>query len=178
MKKTLTIFIGVLLFLLLLIFLILCLFPKKHLDIIQKYASQYNIESYVVASVINVESGYDENALSNANARGLMQLLPSTAEEIANKLKIDFQEDDLFDVDINIHFGCYYLSYLLDIFDNNLINALCAYNWGLNNVREWINDGNIDESNTITNIPVKETRDYIQKFKVNKYIYKNIYRLK
>ncbi len=106
-----------------------------------------------------------------------MQLLPSTAVDLANRLKmIDFEVADLFDPSVNIELGAFYLRYLLDMFDDNLTNALCAYNWGLNNVRNWIGLGNVDGSNTITNIPIKETSEYIIKFRLNKFVYKDLYR--
>ena len=63
------------------------------------------------------------------------------------------------------------------MFEGNIVNTLCSYNWGLNNVKKWLNDGNFDEDGTITNIPVKVTRGYIKKYKVNSFVYKNIYRV-
>lgn len=150
-------------------------FPKKHMSIISKYASEYNLPASVVASVINIESGYDNLAISDAGAIGLMQLMPSTADEISEKLSID--KYDLKDIETNIMFGCYYLRYLLNLFDNNLINSLCAYNWGLRNVQDWLNKGNIDSDGNITNIPIKETKGYIEKFKINKFVYSKIYKM-
>jgi soluble lytic murein transglycosylase len=125
-------------------------FPVKYKEIILKYSSRFDIDGYIVASVINIESGYDKSAKSTAGAIGLMQLLPSTAEEIAVKLNKDFSENDLCNPETNIEFGCYYLSYLFDYFNGNIINVLSAYNWGLNNVRNWIKEGNVDENGNIT----------------------------
>ena len=141
---------------------------------IKKYSSMFNLDSSVVASVINIESSYDVNAVSKAGAMGLMQLMPSTAEDVAKKLNID--KYDLFNPEDNIEFGCFYIRYLLDMFNDNLVNALCAYNWGLNNVKLWINKGNVDDSGTIINIPVKETSRYITKFNHSFYVYSKIYR--
>ena len=155
------------------IFTLLIMFPKKYCDLIIKYSNEFNLDSYIVASVINIESGYDKDAISSMGAVGLMQLLPSTAEEIASKITI--KDFDLTTPEDNIKMGCYYLSYLLKIFDNNLINSLCAYNWGLSNVKSWLDKGNYDALGTITNIPVKETSDYVKNFKLNSYIYKKIY---
>ena len=151
------------------------IFPIKYKDIILKYSSRYGVDSYIIASVINIESGYDKNAKSSAGAMGLMQLLPSTAEEIAHKLNMDFITNDLYIPEINVEFGCYYLSYLMNYFDGNIENVLSAYNWGINNVRNWISEGNIDTNGSIKNIPIKETRDYLKKYKLNKLVYKQIY---
>lgn len=177
MKKTLSIIFVCLFLVISVITVFFILFPKRYADYISLYSDQYGVDRYIVASVINVESGYDSNAVSNAGAMGLMQILPTTAQDVADRLDITIEENDLFDVDTNIKIGCYYLSYLLKMFDGNIVNSLCAYNWGLNNVKNWINDGNIDESGSITNIPVKETRDYIKKYNVSSFVYKNIYKV-
>lgn len=162
-----SIFVGIVIVFFLLLFL---LFPRKYTAEINKYSQEYNLEPSMVASVINIESGYDRTAISNAGAVGLMQLLPSTANECARKMGLTMEEDSLYDVDINMRIGCYYLRYLLDIFDGNIINTLCAYNWGLGNVNDWMTAGN-EKDGTITNIPVKETRDYVRKYRVNKVVY-------
>lgn len=146
------------------------------MDIISKYSYEYNLSKSLVASVINIESHYDSKAISDAGAIGLMQLMPNTAEEIARKLGVE--DYDLNDVEINIRFGCYYLRYLLDMFDENIINSLCAYNWGLKNVQNWLHEGNLDDSGTITNIPVDETRGYIKKYKFNNIVYSKILNVK
>jgi soluble lytic murein transglycosylase len=158
------------------IIFIVLFFPKKHGDLIETYSSKYGLNKSMVASVINIESGYDSSSVSDAGAMGLMQILPSTANDCASRLKMDIKEEDLYNPDINIEIGCFYLSYLLDMFDGNEVNALCAYNWGLGNVNNWIERGNVDENGTITKIPVLETRNYVKKYKVSNFVYKNIYK--
>ena len=143
---------------------------------IKKYSSEYNLPASYVASIINIESGYDSNAISRANAKGLMQLLSSTAFDCADRIGLIITEDQLFDEDISIMLGCFYLRYLLDLFDNNWINTLSAYNWGYGNVCNWINAGNVDNVGTITNIPIKETKRYISKFKMCRFVYENLYK--
>ncbi|MBE5757531.1 MAG: lytic transglycosylase domain-containing protein [Clostridiales bacterium] len=155
---------------------IFMLFPLKYKDLIIKYSKEYGLHAYLVASVINIESRYDKNAKSSAGAIGLMQLLPSTAEEVSKKLNIDFETSDLYLEEVNIQMGCYYLSYLLDYYNGNAINSLSAYNWGLNNVNNWLDLGNVDENGTITNIPVSETSNYLKKFKINEFVYKIIFK--
>jgi len=152
-------------------------FPKKYMGYIIQYSDQYGLEKHLVASVINIESSYNPRAVSSAGAIGLMQLLPSTAHDVADRMNIMINDEDLFNVETNIKIGCYYLSYLMKIFDDNIENTLCAYNWGLTNVKNWINEGNVDEFGTITNIPVKETNDYIKKYNINSFVYKNIYKV-
>lgn len=153
----------------------LILYPTKYKWEIKKYSQKYNIPPSMIASVIKVESNYDKNAVSSAGAMGLMQLLPTTAQEMASKMDINFESDDLFDVDTNINIGCYYLKYLLELFDGNIDNTLSAYNWGLNNVRTWILKGNADGYGTIINIPVVETENYLKKYRRANFMYSNIF---
>lgn len=124
----------------------------------------YNLEPSLVCSVINVESRYNPNSVSKAGAIGLMQLLPTTANDIATKLNMS--DYDLYDIDTNIHFGCYYLRYLFDIYSNQKM-TLVAYNAGLGTLNTWlIRDPDLE------NIPYKETKDYLKKINFNEKIYK------
>lgn len=150
-------------------------YPTKYKSEIKKYSQKYNLPSSMIASVIKIESNYDKNALSEAGAIGLMQLLPSTAEEIAQKMNINFAVDDLYDVEKNIDFGCYYLRYLYDMFNGDVNNTLSAYNWGLNNVKTWILKGNADGYGSIINIPAKETYNYLKKYRRANFMYGNIF---
>ena len=177
MKKLLVIalaFVGVMFIVL---FATIIIFPKKQITLINTYAKKYGLNSSLVASVINIESGFDSDAVSDAGAMGLMQILPSTAKDCAKRMGIDDHSIDLFDPNTNINIGCFYLSYLLEMFDGNLENALSSYNWGLGNVKDWIARGNVDDNGTIKDIPISETRNYIKKFKVSEFVYKNIYKM-
>ena len=156
--------------------LIFAMFPRQYTHEIDKYSREYNLPKSFIASIINIESSYDKNAISNAGAKGLMQLLPSTAFDCAKRLDISIEEEQLFDGEVSIMLGCFYLRYLLDLFDNNWINTLVAYNWGYGNVRDWIAMGNVEGNGTINNIPVKETKDYLKKFKINLVVYQKLYR--
>lgn len=170
MKKVRVAVVVILAIGIILILLLLFLFPRKYEEQIIKYSQEFGLEPSMVASVINIESGYDSDCISKAGAVGLMQLLPSTASDCARRMGLMLEDDSLYDVDINIRIGCYYLRYLLDIFDGNVTNTLCAYNWGLGNVNDWMKAGN-EEDGTITNIPVKETMGYLRKYRVNKMVY-------
>ena len=107
-----------------------------------------------------------------------MQILPTTGIDCAKRINMEITADDLYDININIKIGCFYLKYLLDMFDGNITNTLCAYNWGLGNVKDWIDIGNVDDKGMITNIPVKETKDYIEKYKTNIWVYEKLYKFK
>lgn len=176
MKKVViinSILLAIILFSILLFFVF---FPKKYKLQIEEFAIEYNLPKSLVASVINIESGYDDSAVSSAGAVGLMQLLPDTAYDCAGRLGIDVTYEQLFDKTTNIRLGCFYLRYLLDLFEGNIINVLCAYNWGYGNVRNWIALGNIDMAGTITKVPVEETKNYLKKYKVCSWVYEKIYK--
>jgi soluble lytic murein transglycosylase len=177
MKKFLITILIILLTVGILVGAVFLLFPRKYENYINLYAEKYNLSKTLVTSIINVESGYDEKAKSNAGAIGLMQILPETAKDCAKRIGFNLEEKDLFNPEKNIEIGCFYLRYLLDLFDGNLVNSLCAYNWGLGNVRDWIDRGNCDEWGTIKNIPVSETKNYIKKVKVCIFVYSKIFNI-
>jgi hypothetical protein len=91
-------------------------------ELIEAASAQYKVDADLITSVIAVESNFDPKAISRRNARGLMQLLPETAERLGVK--------DIFDPKQNIDAGTRYLSDLLQRYDNNLVLALAAYNAG------------------------------------------------
>ena len=148
-------------------------YPLKHKEIIVACAEKFEIEPCLVASVINVESGYNEDALSGKGAIGLMQILPSTAEWVCKRLNRNFEEDKLFDANENILIGSFYLSYLAHYFDSMPL-ALCAYNAGMGNVKKWLTNKQYSSDGTsLKEIPFKETKDYLEKVQKNISIYKN-----
>ncbi len=141
------------------------IFPKKYYSIIKKYAGP--VDPLFVLSLIRQESAFDKDIVSHANARGLMQLLPSTArsmERIRNSR-------ELFKPDTNIRLGTKYLNKLMKQFDGNLIYTLSAYNAGPTRTKSWIKNvfDKEDPLKLIEDIPYKETRMYV------KLIYRNIY---
>ena len=160
----------------LIIVLTFSVFPRKFSSDIKKYTSIYGLPTSYIASVICIESGYDTQAVSQAGAMGLMQLMPSTAFDCADRLDIQIEQEQLFDKDVSLNLGCFYLRYLLDLFDGDWINTLCAYNWGYGNVCNWLALGNVDKNGTITKIPVEETKEYIKKFKICQFVYEKVYR--
>ena len=153
------------------------LFPFKYEDLIKQNATKYNLESYLIASVINVESSYNPKATSSASAVGLMQILPSTASYVSSLYNINFQnQDDLFNPEINIEIGTAYLHYLLNKFED-LETALASYNAGETVVRSWLkNEDYSTNQKTLNYIPYKETRNYIKKINKNLKVYKRYFK--
>ncbi len=135
-------------------FLVFCvLYPLKYEDEIILMADKYNIDSALVASIINAESSFDKNKVSPKGAVGLMQIMPSTAFYISPT------SDNLFDTKTNIEIGVKYLSYLIQKF-NDIDTALFAYNAGEGNVSKWLNEQSITK---LTTCPFPETNAYVDK---------------
>ncbi len=112
--------------------------PVLHKPLINKYAGEYKCDPLWVMAIIKVESGFMPSALSHRGAVGLMQLLPSTARDIAPEVGLQIQNDeDLKDPDINLHLGVYYLSKLEQLFPDDETAVLAAYNAGPGVTADW-----------------------------------------
>lgn len=131
---------------------------------IEKYALQNGIEPAFAAAVILRESSYDPMATSSVGARGLMQLMPDTFQQVRAQLKENTTFDDMYDPEQNIRYGCWYLGYLCRMFDGDPIEMACAYHAGPNNVKLWIMNYAADgEKLVLPEIPMEDTRYYAGK---------------
>ena len=149
------------------------LYPIKFQEEILKYSTTYLIDPYLILSVIKTESGFKIDAISPAGAKGLMQLTDSTASYVAKLLKKDSFE--IFDADLNINFGTFYIRYLIDKF-TNLEVAIAAFNAGEGNVSYWLkNPSYSDDGKTLKHIPFPETREYVKKIFNSLTKYKKLY---
>jgi len=153
------------------------LFPTPHLDVIEKYARDHQVKITMVYAVIKAESGFRSSAVSPKGAIGLMQITETTGRWIASELGIsEFTTESLTDPELNIRFGCWYLSYLLKRFGGNSELALAAYNAGEGTVRKWIDSGNIGwEDSRIKSLPYKETEKYLVRVNRLYFVYKTLY---
>ena len=148
-------------------------YPIKFSEQVNFYANQYDLNPLFVYSVIKIESSFDKRAKSNKNAKGLMQLTDKTAGYIAKLKGVEYY--DIYDVNTNVSFGCFYLRYLINRFDDEQ-TALVAYNAGEGNVREWLLNKEYSEDGvTLKIIPYKETREYIKKFQKTFSKYNKLY---
>lgn len=147
------------------------LFPTKYNEEISSSCEEFYVDKAVIFSLINIESHFNKNALSSKGAVGLMQIMPSTADSLAEELNLSGY--DLYDEDDNIKIGAYYVSKLLNRF-SNLHVALCAYNAGPTTVSGWLkNEDYSNDGKTLKNIPYAETKNYILKFEKNFKYYKS-----
>lgn len=139
------------------------MYPKKYVEYVSKYSTEYEVEENLIYAIIKAESNFNPNAISRQNAKGLMQLMDSTAKEIANKSGIELTEDNILEPEINIQLGTQYISKLIEKY-NNIEVALAAYNAGSGNVDKWIKSETIKaDGSDIENIPFKETNTYVRK---------------
>ncbi|NLD60499.1 MAG: lytic transglycosylase domain-containing protein [Clostridiales bacterium] len=113
-------------------------YPMEYVSEIRGSAEEFSLEPALVASVILAESSYRPDAVSKADARGLMQILPSTGEWIAHKLDEPFDMQNLFEPEVNIRYGCWYLKFLMDRYGGNMRNAIAAYHAGQGTVDQWL----------------------------------------
>jgi soluble lytic murein transglycosylase len=139
--------------------------PLRHEDIIRQQAADKNLDPALIAAVIYAESRF-RHQTSPAGAKGLMQIMPETADYIARKSGgTAFVQGDLATPQINISYGSWYLRYLLDKYSENEILALSAYNAGEGMTDEWIQRASArGETFTVADhIPFAETRDYVRR---------------
>jgi soluble lytic murein transglycosylase len=136
-------------------------------------------EPAFIFSVTRQESNFDTEAVSSANARGLMQLLPSTAQTVARRLGMNFRVDMLTaDPQANIKLGAAYLEEMLGRFEGSLVMAAGAYNAGPRRVDEWLVTygnplrGERDLLDWMEMIPFAETRNYVQRIVEGAVIYR------
>ena len=153
------------------------IYPQKYAELVNQYAEENDLDPLLVFAIIKAESNFDEDVMSNSGAVGLMQLMESTAQEMADDLAIEIPtKEALFDPELNIQIGTYYFAYLLGIYEGNIYLALTAYNAGIGNVNTWIEEGIIREDGSdIENIPYKETNNYVRKIVRDYRIYQDLY---
>ena len=136
-------------------------------------------ENALLFAIVRQESAFATDALSPVGARGLMQLMPATADYMANKLQLPFEparltSDGLY----NVTLGRGYLQHLIDDFGGSYALAIAAYNAGPGRVRQWLAEygdprgGKVDMVDWIETIPIDETRLYVQRVLENLQVYR------
>ena len=145
---------------------------------INRYAESQNLDPALLCAVILEESRFDPQALSVAGARGLMQIMPATGKDIAKSLKVrPFGEQKLYDPELNIRFGSWYLARLLEEFGGKTHLAVAAYNAGPRAVRDWLaRFPGLPEDEFVERIPYLETRNYVVRVLTSRQVYKILYR--
>lgn len=153
--------------------------PIYYMDLIEQYAGEYNLQPAFVSAIIMNESSFRKDAMSSAGARGLMQLMPDTAEWIAGKLDVDgYHFDRMFDPESNIRFGCWYLNYLSKLFRGDPILIACAYHAGQSNVIAWLSNRDYSQDGLtipLDKIPMADSKTYAGRVTEDYGIYDALY---
>jgi soluble lytic murein transglycosylase len=143
-------------------------YPLEYQAIVRGHARHYDLDPALLAAVIYQESKFHSDSRSKSGAIGLMQLLPDTAQGIAiHTGGTRFRTDDLYDPELNVRYGSWYLRHLLDKYGDER-TALAAYNAGQRNVDRWRERG--------VGIQFAETRHYVDRVEDLKEIYRRAYR--
>ncbi len=151
-------------------------FPDYYIDLLRREGEARDVDPLLMLSLIRQESLFDTNATAAAGEKGLMQVIPSTAKYIAERLDWqDYQHSDLFRPYAGIAFGAYYIDEQLDFFDQNAIVALAAYNAGPGRAYEWNELSGGDPDLFMTTITIESTRKYVQYIYRNYNIYRELY---
>lgn len=153
------------------------LYPKKYDDYVEKYSAKYGVDETLVYAIIKTESSFDSNAVSDVGAIGLMQIMPETFEWLQTKMPgdEDLEADSLYEPEINIRYGVFFLSLLQEEFGDTQL-VIAAYHAGRGQVNNWLADEEVSQDGkTIEKIPSRTTAHYVSKVTRNIEIYKKIY---
>ena len=153
------------------------LLPVEHAPLFAREARRHGLDPYLLVALVRQESAFDSRAVSVAEARGLMQLIPPTARRVARQLRLDrFSIDQLFLPRLNIRLGSQYLADRLAQFEGDVDRAVASYNAGPDPVNLWLGEGGYREAaEFVENIPFTETRNYVKILHRNYHLYKRLY---
>jgi soluble lytic murein transglycosylase len=158
------------------IFLARLAYPIYYANLVGPEAQERSVDPLVIYALIRQESLFEGIATSSAFANGLMQIIPSTAVEIAHALQWpNYQISDLYRPLISIKFGVYYLARQRDYLEGDVIAAWAAYNGGPGNAKGWRDAANGDVDLFVENISLAETRLYIERLRENLAMYQRLY---
>ena len=145
---------------------------------IERYAAQYNLQPAFVTAIIRNESSFRTEAESSVGARGLMQLMPDTAQWIAGKLgDRTYSFDRMYDAETNIRYGCWYLGYLSRLFHGDAELVSGAYHAGQTTITSWLSDRTKSSDGVsldLDKLPDGPTKQYIGRVTQSYGIYQSL----
>lgn len=152
-------------------------YPRAYKDSVEKYAISFNVPSEFIWGIMRTESSFRFDVVSPVGAKGLMQLMPNTAKQVARLIGDEtFNERRLSDPDLNLRLGTKYLQRLLSKFGGSVPLAAASYNAGPHRVEGWLaNFGKLEMDEFIEHIPFIETRNYVKKVVRDFGIYESLY---
>lgn len=152
--------------------------PIKFQEYVEKYTIEYNLDNYLLYAFICTESGFDSEAVSNLGARGLLQITEETfvwiKSKIANDEELTF--DDMFNPEISIRFGAYYIAQSLMRYENDISTAAAAYHSGWGTVDKLLKDAQYaDDGQILIEFPYNQMNRYVHKINKNYNKYLKLY---
>ena len=152
-------------------------YPMTYAPEIRAAAAEFSLDPAYVASVVLAESSFDAEAVSSAGAIGLMQIMPATGEWIAGKLEDEpFDVQRLYQPEVNLRYGCWYLRFLLDRYDEDMYTASTAYHQGQGRVDQWLEDPQYSQDGrTLTAISSAVTDTYVNRIMESYAHYQELY---
>jgi len=180
LKKLFIFAIGVIfLYIIVMAILRVVFYPTRYKEEVERAAENYSVDPYLIYSVIKQESKFKADASSAKGASGLMQLLPTTAQEVAVSINsIDETNFDIYDAETNIYIGVKYLSELIERYDGNIYIAIAAYNAGMGNADKWYAKPykQYDTVEKVLNkVEYKETKKYVLNIATDYTMYRKLY---
>ncbi len=152
-------------------------YPMTYAPEIRAAAAEFSLDPAYVASVVLAESSFDAEAVSSVGAIGLMQIMPATGEWIAGKLEDEpFDVQRLYQPEVNLRYGCWYLRFLLDRYDEDMYTASTAYHQGQGRVDQWLEDPQYSQDGrTLTAISSAVTDTYVNRIMESYANYQELY---
>lgn len=149
------------------------MYPIKYEQYVEQYSEEYDVDKFLVYALIKCESGFNPDAHSHADAKGLMQITDETFAD-AQKDQENLSADKLFDPETNIKYGIKILSSLLSKLGER--EAIAAYNAGYGKVSSWLSDPKYStDGKTLDTIPYEETKNHVDKVLKARNMYKRLY---
>lgn len=153
-------------------------YPLAYTEYVEQYADEYSVPAHLIYAVILNESDFDSQAVSSVGAIGLMQLMPATFEDLTtNYLRENLSALTLYEPQVNIRYGVYYLHWLYGIL-GDWTSVLAAYNAGIGNVQKWLSDASMTDAQgklLVERIPFAETQRYVTSVRKASDAYKRLY---
>jgi soluble lytic murein transglycosylase len=151
-------------------------YPLHYREAVERWAAARSLPVPLVLGVVRQESAFDTQATSWAGARGLMQLMPRTAEELAGKLGVPYSTERLYDPDYSIRLGTAYLSQVLQMFDGEVELALAGYNSGPYRIRRlWAEAKRRELDSFIEDLQIEEPKIYVKRILLLSDSYSRLY---
>jgi len=141
-------------------------YPLRYEEQIVANAERFDLEPWHVAAVVRCESSFNPKATSEVGAMGLMQIMPDTGLWLAGKFDEEesFSEEQLYQPEVNLKYGCWFLGWLMDRYEGDRTLATAAFHAGHRTVDEWLEDPAVSpDGKTLVNIPYSTTRTYVQR---------------